>query len=467
MSTDVDPQLRKQWALGQSLQSGVVPTVETVKGPKSKPDTSIKLRTGVVEQRFLDDASNAGPAGQRAFDFSVRLRALNGSKETPTANFFTAWRDSVAEPTQRTLFGTPTPANDVCLVQRFASEHPVDPNKPPVVLVAGTGDNPIRAHLTGAADYAREGFPVYFFTPNNPNNAAPVVAEQMSVAVDFISQHHDGTLPIFDGHSAANGAFEVLARISNPEFRSELEKRGTFVPSTPLPSGQLKLIHRGHPGNGEDLTHAYTGLVAGSLVPAFATNASAFQQVGLQDLRSVDTVPNNASRDVFPGASSLLARQSALPPVIRAAIDSALHPFDLTRAAAFGALAIQPNKFTAYSGGVAPGSISTGIDKAAKDGGNLVELFHQFPTSGKDVERHVIFGTNPYNFNGTRLLLEESFGRELIDRTFALSDSAAFWTANSLYGAFLANSLGVSIPQLQGMLAGQFIAGDLRGGRLG
>lgn len=465
---DVDPLLRKAFELGQATleRGGLPPPVETVTGPKNAPVHSA-LKAGVVERVFTDAAANRGSDGNRLFDYSVRLRATHGSKDTPTPNYFTAWRPSVAEPTQAELFGTPTPANDVCLVQRFASPHPVDPNKPPILLAAGTGDNPIRAFPAAAKDFAAQGFPVYFFTANNPNNAAPVVAEQLSVAARFIAGQHDGTLPIFDGHSAANGAFEVLVRLNQPGFKEELARRGVFVPSTPLPPGKVKILHRGHPGLGEDLAHAYSGLVAGSLVPPFATNASGFSTWGLRDLRSVDTLPNNARADVFPGSSSLLARQSRLPPAVTAALDAALHPFDLTRAAAAGALALQPNWAVAYEGGPGFFAFSRGVDAAAKDGGNLIELFQEFPTRGEDVERHVVFGTNPYNFNGSRLLLEERLGETVVDRFTAPLDYAASAWAYSPWGLGAALALQVSLPQLQGMLAGQFVAGDLRGGRFG
>ncbi len=465
---DVDPLLRKAFELGQTslVRGGLPPPVREIPGPKVRPARK-DLKSGVVEQLFTDDASNRGADSTRLFDYSVRLRATHGSKKTPTPNYFTAWRQSVAEPTQAALFGTPTPGNDVCLLQRVSSAHPVDPNKPPVLLAAGTGDNPIRAFSAAAEDFASRGFPVYFFTPNNPNNSATVVAEQLSVAAEFIAHEHGGTLPIFDGHSAANGPVEVLVRLREPGFKEELAKRGLFVPSTPLPPGKVKILHRGHPGLGEDLTHAYSGLVAGSLIPSFATNASGFSRLGFANLRSVDTLPNNSSADVFPGSSSLLARQSALPPAVAAAIDAAFHPFDVTRAAAAGALALQPLKGIAYEGGPGFFAFSRGIDAAAKDGGNLIELFQKFPTKGDQVERHAIYGTNPYNFNGSRLLLEETLGESLVDAFTAPLDYTASALAFSPWGFGAALTLGVSQHQLQGMLAGQFVAGDLRGGRFG
>ncbi|MEO1174492.1 MAG: hypothetical protein AAFX94_20925, partial [Myxococcota bacterium] len=236
-----------------------------------------------------------------------------------------------------------------------------------------------------------------------------------------------------------------------------------FVPSSPLPDGLVKIIHRGHAAGGEDAVAAFGALGFNAISPSRATNAAIQRKLLGKDLSATDTNPNNSPDNVFPGAGATLARQSKLPPVIQAGIEAAWDPFNPRKWAAFATFAVQPDSYTNYEGGRGFISESPGIDQAAEEAGGLVELLRQFPTDGDHVERHAIYGTNPYGFNGVRQLVEESIGETRTDLLFLASDLFST-SALTPAGALTANAWGISQSQLQSLMAGGSIAGDLREG---
>jgi hypothetical protein len=381
---------------------------------------------------------------ERLADPDTRLLVQEDFGEGITWPSEAAWAPWIAQ-----CFGTGTPSSDLALLH-------VGPRFPavagtPILFVPGAGDNASRGFVTMATRMDNRARPVFALTFAHPHGdvlkQAELVADAIArvkvltgaAQIDVVSHSKGGlaTAAYLSNHEGARWPDADYAAVGT-KYRNDVRK-AIFI-ATPL--GGIDTTYR-WPGGNYAALDADTAVSPSSWQTYYPyTTANIFVTT---DLRAQDFLSDDG--DLFPGHRQLLRRWRDTYPLPGETPDLGLY-------------ALQQDWLTTYEGGTGFYSYSEGIDAAIDESGDLIG---HIATNGvdPDVELFLLAGTNPIMPNGSDDYVAAAYGSALADLISG---------AESVYAEFIASMVEstwatflVSDSELQGLLAGDLLFGELSG----
>lgn len=363
-------------------------------------------------------------------------------------NSVTAWPSSASwAPYIATCFGSSKPHTSKFLLHVGPSS--AIASGTPILFVPGAADNGSRGFITMAWHQDLIGRPVYALTFAHPHGDAFEQAEQVADAIARIRQRTGAAQVDVVAHSKGGIAASIYASNSGgaswsdtayaavgTEYRGDI--RRLVLIATPI--GGIDTAFRWP--NANYLALDTDGTLSPSSWQAYYPYTTGNPYVST-DLSGQDFYA--ADGDLFPGQRQLYARQA----------------HDLPGSLPFlGAYAMQQDWYTTYEGGYGYYSYSEGVDAVVEAGGGVLDALAE---NGLDpaVSLYVLAGNNPLMPNGS-----SDYAADLFGDAWAESGALTLRQWGDIVSAAIGDGLvgvGVSEEEIQGLVAGDVILGEISG----
>lgn len=363
-------------------------------------------------------------------------------------NSVTKWPSAASwAPYIATCFGSATPHTSKFLLHVGPSS--AIASGTPILFVPGAADNGSRGFITMAWHEDLLGRPVYAITFAHPHGDAFEQAEQVADAIARIRERTGAAQVDVVAHSKGGIAAAIYASNSGgaswsdsayadvgTEYRGDI--RRLVLIATPI--GGIDTAFRWPNANylALDADEALSPSSWQAYYPYTTGNLYVSTDLTGQDFFAADG-------DLFPGQRQLYARQDhELPGSL---------PF-------LGAYAMQQDWYTTYEGGYGYYSYSEGVDAVVEAGGGVLDALAE---NGLDpsVSLYVLAGNNPLMPNGS-----SDYATDLFGDAWAEAGALTLRQWGDIVSAAIGDGLvgvGVAEEEIQGLMAGDVILGEISG----